>query len=411
MSEKIVLAYSGGLDTCVAIKWLTEERGYEVIALHIDMGTDKDFDVLQERAAAAGAAKALWRDGKDLFIRYFAFPALAAGAVYQGHYPLATALGRPLIAKLMVDVAREEGAMAVAHGSTGKGNDQVRFDVSVQALAPDLQIVAPVREWGMTRDEEIAYAERHRIPVPVTRESPYSTDENLWGRSIECGVLEDPWQEPPEDIYEWTSSVKDSPAEPSYVEIGFERGIPVSLDGEELDGVTLVRRLNHLAGENGVGRVDLVEDRLVGIKSREIYEAPAAVTLLRAHEALEHLTLAKPQLRMKARIAQEYADLIYNGLWFTAYHQDLAAFVQSSQRHVTGTVRMRLHKGQATPVGRRSPKSLYDFALATYDKGDQYDQSAAVGFISIWGLPVRIQAKAQLLAEPGEPLRIASPEG
>ncbi|MCJ7831434.1 MAG: argininosuccinate synthase [Dehalococcoidia bacterium] len=411
MSEKIVLAYSGGLDTCVAIKWLTEERGYEVIALHIDMGTDKDFDVLQERAAAAGAAKALWRDGKDLFIRYFAVPALAAGAVYQGHYPLATALGRPLIAKLMVDVAREEGALAVAHGSTGKGNDQVRFDVSVQALAPDLQIVAPVREWGMTRDEEIAYAERHRIPVPVTRESPYSTDENLWGRSIECGVLEDPWQEPPEEIYEWTSSVKDSPAEPSYVEIGFERGIPVSLDGEALDGVTLVRRLNHLAGENGVGRVDLVEDRLVGIKSREIYESPAAVTLLRAHEALEHLTLAKPQLRMKARIAQEYADLIYNGLWFTAYHQDLAAFVQSSQRHVTGTVRMRLHKSQATPVGRRSPKSLYDFALATYDKGDQYDQSAAVGFISIWGLPVRIQAKAQLLAEPGEPLRIASPEG
>ena len=411
MSEKIVLAYSGGLDTCVAIKWLTEERGYEVIALHIDMGTEKDFDVLQERAAAAGAAKSLWRDGKDLFIRYFAFPALAAGAVYQGHYPLATALGRPLIAKLMVDVAREEGAMAVAHGSTGKGNDQVRFDVSVQALAPDLQIVAPVREWGMTRDEEIAYAERHRIPVPVTRESPYSTDENLWGRSIECGVLEDPWQEPPEEIYEWTSSVKDAPAEPSYVEIGFERGIPVSLDGEALDGVTLVRRLNHLAGENGVGRVDLVEDRLVGIKSREIYESPAAVTLLRAHEALEHLTLAKPQLRMKARIAQEYADLIYNGLWFTAYHQDLAAFVQSSQRHVTGTVRMRLHKSQATPVGRRSPKSLYDFALATYDKGDQYDQSAAVGFISIWGLPVRIQAKAQLLAEPGEPLRIASPEG
>jgi argininosuccinate synthase len=411
MSEKIVLAYSGGLDTCVAIKWLAEERGYEVIALHIDMGTEKDLDVLQQRADAAGAVKTLFRDGKELFIRYFAFPALAAGAVYQGHYPLATALGRPLIAKLMVDVAHEEGAAAVAHGSTGKGNDQVRFDVSVQALAPDLRIVAPVREWDMkTREDEIAYAERYRIPVPVTKESPYSTDENLWGRSIECGVLEDPWVEPPEDIYEWTRSAKDAPAEPSYVEIGFERGIPVSLDGEDLDGVSLVRRLNDLAGENGVGRVDLVEDRLVGIKSREIYEAPAATTLLGAHEALEHLTLAKPQIRMKARIAQEYADLIYNGLWFTAYHQDLAAFVQSSQRHVTGTVRMRLHKGQATPVGRRSPKSLYDFALATYDKGDQYDQSAAVGFISIWGLPVRVQAKAQLLAEPGEPLRIASPE-
>jgi len=410
MSEKLVLAYSGGLDTCVAIKWLAEEKGYEIIALHIDMGTEKDFDTLQERAMAAGAAKALCRDGKELFIRYFAFPALAAGAVYQGHYPLATALGRPLIAKLMVDVAAEEGATAVAHGSTGKGNDQVRFDVSVQALAPELKIVVPVREWGMTRDEEIAYAERHHIPVPVTKESPYSTDENLWGRSIECGVLEDPWVEPPEDIYEWTRSVNDAPEKPSYVEIGFERGLPVSLDGEEVDGVTLVRRLNDLAGEHGIGRVDLVEDRLVGIKSREVYEAPAATTLLRAHEALEHLTLSKPQIRMKARIAQEYADLVYNGLWFTAYHQDLAAFVQSSQRHVTGTVRMRLHKGQATPVGRRSPKSLYDFALATYDKGDQYDQSSAVGFIDIWGMPVRVQAKAQLLAEPGEPLRIASPE-
>jgi argininosuccinate synthase len=411
MAEKIVLAYSGGLDTCVAIRWLKEERGYDVIALHIDMGTEKDFDALQERALAAGAAKALWRDGKEIFIRYFAFPALAAGALYQGHYPLATALGRPLIAKLLVDVAHEEGAGAVSHGSTGKGNDQVRFDVSVQALAPDLRIVAPVREWDMkTREDEMAYAAKHKIPVPVTKESPYSTDENLWGRSIECGVLEDPWQEPPEDIYEWTRSVKDAPEKPSYVEIGFERGIPVSLDGEEVDGVTLVRRLNDLAGEHGIGRVDLVEDRLVGIKSREIYEAPAAVTLLRAHESLEHLTLAKPQIRMKARIAQEYADVIYNGLWFTAYHQDLAAFVHSTQRHVSGVVRMRLHKGQAVPVGRRSPKSLYDHALATYDKGDQFDQSAAVGFISIWGLPVRVQAKAQLLTQPGEPLRIASPE-
>ncbi len=411
MAKKIVLAYSGGLDTCVAIRWLKEERGYDVIALHVDMGTEKEFEALQERALAAGAAKALWRDGKADFIRYFAFPALAAGAVYQGKYPLATALGRPLISKIMVDVAREEGAAAVGHGSTGKGNDQVRFDVSVQALAPDLEIVAPVREWDMkTREDEIAYAARHNIPVPVTKESPYSTDENLWGRSIECGVLEDPWTEPPEDIYELTRSVKDAPEEPSYVEIGFEHGIPVSLDGEELDGVTLVKRLNFLAGEHGIGRVDLVEDRLVGIKSREIYEAPAASVLLAAHEALEHLTLSKPQIRMKARIAQEYADLIYNGLWFTAYHQDLAAFVQSSQRHVTGQVRMRLHKGQGIPVGRRSPKSLYDVALATYDKGDQYDQSAAVGFIKIWGLPVRVQARAQLLAEPGEPLRIASPE-
>ena len=410
MAEKIVLAYSGGLDTCVAIKWLQEERGYDVVALHIDMGTEKDFDVLQERAAAAGALKTLWVDGKETFIRHFAFPSLAAGAVYQGQYPLATALGRPLIAKLMVDVARQEGATAVAHGCTGKGNDQVRLDVGVNALAPNLKIVAPVREWNMkTREEEMVYAAKHNIPIPVTKASPYSTDDNLWGRSIECGVLEDPWNEPPDDIYEMTRSVKDAPDKPAYIEIGFERGVPVSLDGETLDGVSLVRRLNEISGEHGVGRVDLVEDRLVGIKSREIYEAPAATTLLRAHEALEHLTLSKLQLRMKARIAIEYADLIYNGLWFTGIHRDLAAFVQSSQRDVIGVVRMRLHKGQAVAVGRRSPKSLYDYSLATYDEADQYDQSAAVGFIKIWGLPVRVQAGAQLLAE-GDPLHIAGPQ-
>jgi argininosuccinate synthase len=410
MAEKLVLAYSGGLDTSVAIRWLQEERGYDVIALTIDVGGEKDIEEVRERGMTIGASKALVRDAKELFIRYFAFPALAAGAVYGGHYPLATALARPLISKLMVDVAEEEGATAVAHGSTGKGNDQVRFDVSVQALAPHLRIIAPVREWGWTREEEFDYAAKHKIPIPVTKESPYSTDQNLWGRSIECGVLEDPWQEPPEDIYIWTRSAKDAPEKPRYVEITFDRGIPVALDGEDMDGVSLVLKLNEWAGEHGVGRVDLVEDRLVGIKSREIYEAPAAVTLLRAHEALEHLTLSKAQLRTKERVAQEYADLIYNGLWFTAHHQDLAAYVQSTQRHVTGTVRIRLHKGQAIPVGRRSPKSLYSFALATYDREDQFDQSASVGFIHIWGLPVRVQAKAQLLAEPGEPLRIARPQ-
>jgi argininosuccinate synthase len=410
MAEKVVLAYSGGLDTSVAIRWLKEERGYDVIALTIDVGQERDIPQVQKRAEATGAIKAVVRDGRDLFVRYFVFPALAAGALYQGQYPLATALARPLIAKLMVDVAREEGATAVAHGSTGKGNDQVRFDVSVQALAPDLKIVAPVREWGLTREEEIAYAQRHNIPVPVTKESPYSIDENLWGRSIECGILEDPWQEPPEEIFVWTRPVAKAPDNPRYVEISFERGIPVALDGQEMDGVALIERLHEWAGEHGVGRIDHLEDRLVGIKSREIYEAPAAVTLLRAHEALEQMTLSKAQRSLKARLAGEYADLIYNGLWFTAHHQDLASYVQSTQRHVTGTVRMRLHKGQATPVGRRSPKSLYDFALATYDAGDQYDQSAAVGFIKIWGLPVQVQARAQLLAEPGEPLRIATPQ-
>ncbi len=410
MPEKIVLAYSGGLDTSVAIRWLKEERGYDVVALTADVGNEKDLRTIEQRALATGAVRAIVVDAKADFIRYFAFPALAAGAVYEGAYPLATALARPLIAKLMVDVAREVGATAVAHGCTGKGNDQVRFDVSVQALAPDLKIVAPLREWDIkTREQEIEYARKHNIPVPVTKASPYSVDENLWGRSIEAGPLEDPWTEPPEEIYAWTKPVDATPPEPRYIEIGFEHGIPVSLDGEEMDGVTLVQTLNRLAGEHGVGRIDHLEDRLVGIKSREIYEAPAAVTLLRAHETLEHMTLTKAQIRMKAIVAQEYADLIYNGLWFSAHHQDLAAYVQSTQRHVTGVVRVRLHRGHATPVGVKSPRGLYDYALATYDQADQYDHTAAEGFIRIWGLPLRVQARKQLLAEPGDPLRIAGP--
>lgn len=402
MPEKVVLAYSGGLDTSVAVRWLKEERGFDVVALTVDVGMDRERETLHSRALAAGASAFLWRDAQETFVRHFAFPALAAGARYQGHYPLATALSRPLIARDLVEAAREEGATAVAHGCTGKGNDQVRFDVSVQALAPELRIVAPLREWEMDREAEIAYAQQHAIPVTVTRDSPYSVDENLWGRSIECGVLEDPWQEPPAEVYEWTKSPAEAPERPAYVEIGFERGLPVSLDGRETDPVSLVKRLNELAGEHGVGRVDMVEDRLVGIKSREIYEAPAAVTLLAAHEALEALTLSKEQRRLKSRIAQEYAELIYNGLWFTAHHQDLAAYVQSSQRHVTGTVRVKLHKGSATAVGRKSPKSLYDFSLATYDKSDAFDKTAAPGFIHIWGLPVRVQAQAQLLEKSEE---------
>jgi argininosuccinate synthase len=390
-----VLAYSGGLDTSVAVRWLKEERGYEVIALTVDVGMQRGREEAQSRALEAGAAKFVWREAQETFVRHFAFPALAAGAVYQGRYPLATALARPLIARELAEVARAEGATAVGHGCTGKGNDQVRFDVAVQALAPELRIVAPVRDWDMDREGEIAYAQEHAIPVPVTRESPYSIDENLWGRSIECGVLEDPWQEPPPDVYEWTVAPAEAPDAPAYVEIGFEAGLPVSLDGREAAPASLVLRLNELAGEHGVGRVDMVEDRLVGIKSREIYEAPAAVTLLTAHEALEQMTLSKDQRRLKARVAQEYAEIIYNGLWFTAHHQDLAAYVQSTQRHVTGTVRVKLHKGVANAVGRKSPKSLYDFSLATYEKEDQYDRTAAPGFIQIWGLPVRVQAQAQ----------------
>jgi len=399
MPEKIVLAYSGGLDTSVAIRWLKEERGYDVVALTVDVGMDRSREELQSRAMAASAVRHIWRDAQETFIRHFAFPALLAGARYQGHYPLATALSRPLIAREMVAVAKAEGATAVAHGCTGKGNDQVRLDVSVQALAPDLKIVAPLREWEMDRESEIAYAEVHKIPVSVTKASPYSIDENLWGRSIETGVLEDPWVEPPADVYAWTKSPAEAPDDAAYVEIGFEAGLPVSLDGEAIEPVTLVKRLNALAGEHGVGRIDSVEDRLVGIKSREIYEAPAGITLLTAHEALESLTLSKEQRRLKSRIAQEYADLVYNGLWFSAHHRDLAAYIQSTQRHVGGAVRVKLHKGAATAVGRKSPKSLYDFSLATYDKGDSFDRNAAVGFISIWGLPVRVQSQAQSLGE------------
>lgn len=408
MREKIVLAYSGGLDTSVAIRWLQEKYGYDVIALTIDLGSERQLDSIRERALRIGAIDARVVDAKDLFVRHFVFPALQANALYEGVYPLATALGRPLIAKLLVDVARETGASAVAHGCTGKGNDQVRLDVSVGALAPDLKVVAPVREWAWSREEEIEYAKQHNIEIPVTTKSPYSTDVNLWGRSIEAGVLEDPWAEPPEDVYQWTASVDKTPAQPAVVTIRFERGIPVALDGEELDGVNLILRLNELAGQHGVGRIDHIENRLVGIKSREVYEAPAATVLIRAHQALEDMTLTKEQARLKQTMSMHYADMVYNGLWFSALHQDLAAYMHSTQRFVTGEVRVRLHRASATVVGVQSPHSLYNYALATYDKGDQFDQSAAIGFISLWGLPVRNQAQAQLLQQPKDPMELLS---
>jgi len=397
--DKVVLAYSGGLDTSVAIRWLKEKYNLDVIALTIDVGNERDFSTIQQKALKVGAVKALVTDAKELFVNYFIFPALQADAIYEGQYPLATALSRPLMAKLLVDTAVEEGASAVAHGCTGKGNDQVRFEVSVNALSPGLKIIAPAREWGMTREETINYAQRYDIPLPITADSPYSIDENLWGKSIECGVLEDPWVESPEDAFTWTKSPKEAPDEPTYVEIGFEKGIPVTIDGQKMDGVSLIQRLNELAGKHGVGRIDHLESRLVGIKSREIYEAPAATVLLQAHQALEAMTLSKDQLRFKQKVAQEYADLIYNGLWFTSLHQDLAAYVQSSQRFVTGAVRVKLFKGSYNVVGRKSPKSLYSYGLATYDKGDVFDQSASPGFIHIWGLPVRTQAQVQGISQ------------
>jgi len=404
MSDKVVLAYSGGLDTSVAIKWLKEKYNQDVIAVNIDVGNERDFSAIQQKALDVGAVKSLVKDAKESFVNHFIFPALQAGAIYEGQYPLATALSRPLMAKLLVDVAVAEGASAVAHGCTGKGNDQVRFEVSINALAPSLKIIAPAREWGMTREQTIDYAQRHGIPVPITATSPYSIDENLWGRSIECGVLEDPWVEPPDDVFTWTTSPAEAPNKPDYVEIGFEKGIPVTVDREKMGGVNLIRRLNELAGRHGVGRIDHIENRLVGIKSREIYEAPAATALLRAHQALEAMTLSKSQLRFKQKVATEYADLVYNGLWFTSLRQDLDAFVKSSQRFVTGSVRVKFFKGSCSVVGRKSPRSLYDYGLATYDKGDVFDQSASAGFIHIWGLPVKTQAQVQPVTEdePGE---------
>jgi argininosuccinate synthase len=395
MSDKVVLAYSGGLDTSVAIRWLREKYDLEVIALNVNLGSERDFAAIRQKALKIGAVKAVVVDAKKDFVNQFIFPALQADALYEGQYPLATALARPLMAKLLVETALKMKAKAVAHGCTGKGNDQVRFDVGVATLAPHLKVIAPAREWGMSREETIKYAQRYGIPVPITVKSPYSIDENLWGRSIECGVLEDPWVEPPADVFAWTKSPADAPNKAGYIEIGFEQGIPVSLNGKKMDGVSLIQHLNELAGRHGVGRVDHVENRLVGIKSREIYEAPAAVVLLQAHQALEALTLSKNQLRFKQRVAMEYADLIYNGLWFSSLREDLAAYVASSQRFVSGVVRVKLFKGNYSVVGRKSPHSLYSYGLATYDKGDEFDQSSAVGFIRLWGLPAQTQAQSQ----------------
>ena len=402
MSDKVVLAYSGGLDTSVAIKWIKDKYGLDVIAVTVDVGNEKDFSAVREKALNVGAVKAMVLDAKKAFVDDYIFPALQAGSLYEGQYPMATSLSRPLMAQLLTEVALQEGATAIAHGCTGKGNDQVRFEVSINALAPKLKIIAPAREWGMTREETIKYAERNAIPVPVKSGRAYSIDENLWGRSVECGVLEDPWSEPPEEIYAWTKSPAASPDKADYCEIEFDKGIPIACNGRAMDGVRLITELNELAGKHGVGRIDHVENRLVGIKSREIYEAPAAVSLLTAHQALEALTLAKDQSRFKAKVSLEYADLIYNGLWFTANRQDLAAYVESTQRFVSGTVRLKLYKGKCSVVGRKSPYSLYSHGLATYEKGDQFDQSASPGFIHIWGLPVKTQTRVQPLFEIGK---------
>ena len=405
---RCILAYSGGLDTSVAVRWLREELGYEVVTLTADLGGEgRDADTVIQRALGAGAIAAHVVDARRVFVEHFVFPTLSAGALYEGVYPLATALARPLIAKLLVDVAREEGAVAVAHGCTGKGNDQVRFDVATAALAPELAVVAPVRDWDMGRSDEIAYAAAHGIEVPATIDSPYSVDANLWGRSVECGPLEDPWTEPPEDVFAWTADPLHAPAAGDDIALTFEHGVPVAVDGARLDPEAIVLQLNERAGRHGVGRIDHVENRLVGIKSREVYEAPAALVLHAAHAALETLTLPRDVAHLKRQLSGEWSRLVYDGLWFGALRTALAAFVAATQEHVSGEVRVRCRRGAVTVVGRRAVRSLYSTSLATYDRRDDtFDHAAARGFIELFGLSLRTQARIQGDLEDLAPLTL-----
>lgn len=392
-AKKVVLAYSGGVDTSVCIPYLKQEWGVEeVITLAADLGQGEELEPVREKALKSGASESLVVNVQESFIKDYAFPAIQANAIYENRYPLATALARPLIAKALVEAAQKYEADAVAHGCTGKGNDQVRFDVAVSAMSPNLRILAPAREWGMSREETIAYGERFGIPSPVKKSSPYSIDKNLLGRSIEAGILEDPSQEPPEEIYEMTKAIADTPNEPEYVEIGFVKGIPATLNGESKNPIELITKLNQLVGNHGVGRIDMIENRLVGIKSREIYESPAMVALIQAHRDLESLTLTADVTQYKRGIEETYSQLIYNGLWFSPLKAALDAFIQQTQQRVSGTVRMKLFKGNATIVGRRSDNSLYNPEMATYGAEDQFDHKAAEGFIYIWGMPTRIWA-------------------
>ena len=406
--ERIVLAYSGGLDTSVAIPWLIEHYRAEVIAVTLDLGQGKERDDVRARALAVGATRAHLVDVRDEFAVEYILPALQAGAIYEDQYPLATALGRPLIAKQLVEIARLEGAGAIAHGCTGKGNDQVRIDVSARALNPAIRIIAPARIWGMTRPDEIAYARSHRIPVSVSVDSPYSTDANLWGRSIECGMLEDPWTEPPEEIYTLTKSPAECPDTPAYVEIEFEAGVPTKVNGVAMPLTELISSLETIAGAHGVGRIDMVENRLVGIKSREIYEAPAASVLHAAHRELETFVVPRDLERLKHELARVYADLVYNGLWFTPTREAIDAFVARIQERVHGSVRLKLFKGDCRVVGRKSAFALYDHTLATYDARDRFDHGAAEGFIKIWGLPV--ETAAELARRTAEQLAVGASE-
>ena len=389
--EKVILAYSGGLDTSVAITWL--KKDYDVVAVCMDVGEGKDLDFIHDKALTVGAIESYVLDVKDEFAEEYVLPALQAHAYYEQKYPLVSALSRPIISKKLVEIAQETGATVIAHGCTGKGNDQVRFEVAIAALDPNLKVVAPVREWKWSREEEINYAKENGVPVPADLDNPYSVDQNLWGRANECGVLENPWNEAPEEAFGITSSVEDAPNTPEYVEIEFKAGKPVALDGQEMKLADLIQKLNEIAGKHGVGRIDHVENRLVGIKSREIYECPGAVTLLTAHKEIEDLTLVREVSHFKPIIENELSNLIYNALWFNPATESLIAYIKDTQKVVNGTAKVKLYKGSAKVVARKSPNSLYDENLATYTSADTFDQDAAVGFIKLWGLPTKVNAE------------------
>jgi argininosuccinate synthase len=392
-SKQVVLAYSGGLDTSVMIAWLKEEYGLETVAVLVDVGRSAGLEELKQKALDIGAVDARVVDAKDGLAADFILPALHANALYEQRYPLISALSRPLISKVLVEVARDTGSAAIAHGCTAKGNDQVRFDLGIRALDPSLEILAPGREWNMTREQAMEYAERHGIPVPLKKETPYSIDENMWGRAVECGPLEDPWTEPPEDAYEFTVSPGQAPDEAAYIEIGFESGVPVSLSGVEYSLVELIGKVDQLAGAHGFGRIDMVENRLVGIKSREIYEAPAALALIMAHRELESLTLPRELAHFKRGLEDKFAGMAYNGSWFDPLMDALSAFMRETQQRVSGSVRLKLFKGSCTVVGRKSPHSLYEFDLATYGAHDSFSHEAAEGFCELYGLPLEVWAR------------------